>query len=424
LYRIPPVYDKDPKTGRPKDKPTTSAKVYKNLVDRWSILEKVRYWKLLSKMLSTYLIPATTSQWLSADGYVHTNFNQAGTVTSRLSSSDPVNLQNIPTPEKEPGTLLAYLPVKNIFTHTDWEFNAHHEGVNSTIYDKGALVVADYSGMELRVFASLAKCQTMIDIHRSGLDFHRMIAAMSKRLLTKDDVQHAVENQVEIQKVLDTISKEVRYVYKWTNWTILFGGSEYTLQHLYNIPLDEGKKSIKMYFDIFPEVPEFQAKIIESTQINGYVESPYGRREYLPYINDSDNGRRMRSEREAVNMPVQSGASDTLVAALILVDRELIRRDMRTRLCNEVHDSLMGDCSRNEIVQCSSLIKDMMMNITTYGKVEMPHLDFDWLICPLDVDVEIGTHYGSCIDYNDWLKEYGNEYDRIQENTYKQGLSG
>jgi DNA polymerase-1 len=426
-YHIPPVYEREA-GGKPKKNPTTKAETYKHMESKYPILKKTRYWKLLSKMLSTYLRPASTSKWTSDDDYVHTTFNQTGTVTSRLSSSDPVNLQNIPTKDKEPGTLLETLPIKNIFTHTDWIDYFDNEVLEGDLYnddfDSGAIVNADYSGMELRCFASVAKCNLMIAIHKSGLDFHKMVAGLSKHMLNQDDVMHAVENKIELAKVIEVIPREVRYVYKWTNWTILFGGDEHTLHHLYDVPLDDAKETIRIYLDTFPEVKETQDTIKAFAHDNGYVESPFGRREYLPRINDYRDPKGVaKSEREAVNMPIQSTASDTVVSALVLIHRELKRRGWVSRICNEVHDSIMGDCPRHEIIPYTMLVKDMMENVKAYAKIEMPKVNFDWLICPLKADIEIGTHYGSTIDFDDWIKEYGHDTDTYQAQAYHYGIT-
>jgi DNA polymerase-1 len=392
-------------------KPSTSGKLYRTYEEGFPILAHIRMFKLLGKMLSTYLLPATTTAWLSDDGGVHTTFNQHGSRTGRLSASDPVNLQNIPTPEKEPGTILETLPVKNIFTHRDWidQFgNDVYPGeLYDDDYDAGALVTADYSGMELRCFASLAKCMLMIAIHKSGLDFHKMVAALSMHMLTQDDVMHAAEHPLDIVPILDKIDKAVRYRYKWTNWTLLYGGDAYTLHRLYNVPLEDAEETIKIYYDTFPEVLSYREETTRFVEDHGYIESPYGRRELLPHINSSDAKLRNKAIREAVNMPVQSGASETLNIAGVLVDKKLIELGMNSLLVNTVHDSLAGDCPRGEIIKFAELCKNCMENVTTLVVPYMPHVDFSWLISPLVADVDVGTHYGSEIPLDEWKGKYG-----------------
>lgn len=356
---------------------STSAKLMKPLEAEYPIVGKIRSFKLLTKMLGTYLEPACT-KWLSGDGRVRCTYNMHGTVTGRLSSSEP-NLQNIPTPEKEPGTILEHLPIKNIFTHS---------------FKGGCLLALDYSGMELRVFASLANCGGMIDIHKSGLDFHSMVAIMSLEGKTFSEIDP------DYVKWFKKNKNEIRYMYKWTSWTILYGGDAHTLENLYGIDYDRARDTVGVYFDVFPEVPAFQKKCIDFAVDNGYIESPFGRREHLPYINDRrDRGRANADRRAAMNMPVQSTASDTLTLSLAVLDKELSKHEYKSLMVNTVHDSVLLDVYPGELHDLAALSKDVMENIVEYGKTYMPQIDFSWLLCPLKADRDTGTHYGSMHEY-------------------------
>lgn len=359
--------------------PSTKAGVMKPLEKKYPIIKLIRYYKLLTKMLGTYLEPSLTS-WKRGDGRVHSTYNMHGTRTGRLSSSNP-NLQNIPTPEKEPGTLLEIMPIKNIFTYT---------------FPKGVVMSVDYSGMELRVFASLAKCDSMIAIHESGADFHSMVAIMST---TGRDVDEITKE--EANRFKDDF-KPVRYRYKWTNWTLLFGGDEYTLVSLYDVPVNDAKATVKSYYQRFPEVLEFREWTTEFGSTYGYIESPFGRREHLHYINDRDVGKANKDKRAAVNMPVQSGASDTLLCSLVIIDKFIRDRGLRSMLVNTVHDSIVLDVHPDEIDEVAALCVDVMENVKRYALIYMPNVDFSWLICPLKADVDVGTHYGAYIDYKDY----------------------
>lgn len=362
--------------------PSTSADVLNVLKADYPIAEDIRYYKLLTKMVGTYLHPCATGVWSSDDGKVRTTYNIHGTVTGRLSSSQPFNAQNIPTPEKEPGTLLEFLPIKNMFTHSYWVSGK----------SKGVVMSVDQSGMELRVFASVSKCENMIEIIKSGKDTHSCVAIMS--------MTHKPVEDISFEEIA-ALDKAVRYRYKWTNWTLLYGGDEYTLSNLYSIPIDEAKETVRMYYELFPEVLDYKDWCAEFASTHGYIESPFGRREYLPYINDADNGKRNRSIREAVNMPVQSAASDTVLSALIIIDDKLRRAGYMSRLVNTVHDSVVLDVPEHEIAPTALLCKDVMENVAVYAKEYMPKVDFSWLLCPLKADVEIGSHYGSEEAYNE-----------------------
>jgi uracil-DNA glycosylase family 4 len=368
-YKLEPIAQTDG------GKPSTAGESMKVYEKDYPIIKRVRYYKLLNKMLSTYLNPAATGEWLSDDGRVHTTYNLHGTVTGRLSSSNP-NLQNIPTPEKEPGTLLETLPIKNVFTHSYWEDGKSY----------GKLVSVDYSGMELRIFASLAKCKPMIKIHESGKDFHSCVAIMS--------MTHRKPDAISMEEIAE-LDKAVRYRYKWTNWTLLYGGDAYTLHNLYDVPIEEAEETVEMYYEMFPEVLEFGNKCVEFAEDHGYVESPYGRRESLAYINDRDVGRKNADARAAKNMPVQSAASDTLLLALIIIDAKMREAGYKSKLVNTVHDSILLDCPEEEVDEVAKLASWTMENIKSLAPLYFPGISMKWLICPLRADVEIGDFYGS-----------------------------
>ena len=357
-----------------KGAPCTKAAVLKLYEKQMPILKTIRYYKLLTNMLSKYLEPACDGEWISSmDGRVHSNFNLNGTKTGRLSSSDP-NLQNIPTPEKEPGTLLETLPIKNIFRNS---------------YEGGVLLGADQSGMELRVFASLSKCKPMLDILASDKDFHTMVASMVVSMMKHEDVPP------------EQIDKSTRYKYKRVNWTLLYGGDEHTLSKLDGMDIKEATVMVKSYFERFPEVPEYMNTCVEFSEDHGYIESPIGRRLALYYINDRYQKKLQASDRRtAVNMPVQSAASDLVLCVSIVLSKELRRRRMKTMLVNTVHDSVVLDVPPEEVNEVAAMVKYAMENIVeVYGKY-FPRLDLSWMICPMKADAETGTHYGAEEKYN------------------------
>jgi DNA polymerase-1 len=166
----------------------------------------------------------------------------------------------------------------------------------------------------------------------------------------------------------------------------------------------EAERIVYEYYKRFPEVLDYQEECVEFTEKHGYIESPYGRREYLPWINDSDTKKRNKAKREAVNMPVQSGAGDTLLAALVVVDDKIQQLGLETKTVNEVHDSIVLDVPYHEIHPVAELCIDAMENIKDYAKDYFPDIDFSWLISPLKADVEVGTHYGAEIPYEEWSK--------------------
>lgn len=390
-------YMKIPIGGLPKTDSgaiSTRAADLKPLEGKYPFLTTVRLYNMMTKMLGTYLKPAATGAWLSSiDGKARPTFNMHGTISGRLSSSKPFNSQNIPTPEKEPGTILAYLPIKDIFTHSYYVPNLNLSFEDR--YGAGVVMSADFSGMELRCFASIAKCEGMLAIHKSGRDFHSMVAVMSTQRKAVADIT---------DKDIATILKPVRYRYKWTNWTLLYGGNEYTLNRLYGIPLDEARETVETYFSTFPEVPEYQQACVEFAEEHGYIESPFGRRALLPWITDRDEKQRNKARREAVNIPIQSTASDTLLCALAIFRWRLADSGLEAKLVNTVHDSITLDVKRHHVKPVAALVKDTMENVAVLAHDYMPDIDFSWLRCPLKCDIEVGTHYGSLIDLEDWLE--------------------
>jgi len=360
-------------------KPTTKSDILRKLKDRFPIVETIRYYKLLNKMIGTYLGPAATGAWASADGRVRCNFNLHGTRTGRLSSSEP-NLQNIPTPEKEPGTLLETLPIKNIFTHT---------------FPNGVLMSVDYASMELRVFSSLARCKPMIEAFTNDQDVHCYVTRMIYPEIVGDADDYTIKTKY----------KDKRYSAKWTNWTLLFGGGAHTLHSMYDIPMAEAEKTVKTYFQRFPEILDLQEDIVADVERLGYVASPLGRREHLPYINSEDHRRSAKARRASLNMPIQSAASDVLLLALTIIDRAIRKDGMKTMIVNTVHDSIVLDVPPGEISNIANLCVAVMEGIIDMAAFYAPGLDFSWLTCPLKVDVEIGTHYGAEEAYHTVMEE-------------------
>ena len=148
----------------------------------------------------------------------------------------------------------------------------------------------------------------------------------------------------------------------------------------------------------------FRKRCVHFGEDNGYIESPFGRREHLHYIRDNfDVGMRNKDRRAAVNMPVQSSASDILLCALIIIHDKIQQAGLRTMLVNTVHDSIVLDVPPEEIDTIAAICVDAMENVVSYAVYYFPNIDFSWLRSPLKADVEIGTHYGVEQSYNEWV---------------------
>jgi DNA polymerase-1 len=352
----------------PKKAPSTSRDAIEPHRASCPLVNDLVMYGMLSKMMGTYIEPVANKAKLSGDDRARSSFNQHVVETGRLSSSGfskdlGFNQQNIPVPEKEPGTILEFQPIKNMFTHT---------------FEGGCLLAADYSGMELRVFASLARCDAMIEIHKSGRDFHTMVGSMVSG------------------KPYEEITKPERYRYKWTSWTLLYGGSAYTLHRMYGIPLQEAERIVEQYYAQFPEVPQYLKECVKFARKHGYIETPFGLRRPLPDITAPEEARRGAAEREAVNTPVQGAAGMLTLMALVIIDKLMLDAGFKSMIVNTVHDSILTDVYPGELDALVGMQKDVMENLSRYAELG---IDLSWLICPLKADFEVGTHYGSMKPY-------------------------
>ena len=354
--------------------PSTKADVIENYEDKLPLLKKIHYYKILKDALSKYLNSALTSKWISDDGLVHTNFKLNGASTGRIASEHP-NIQNIPTEEKAPGTLLEYLPVKNIFT---------------TRQSNGILLSLDESAMELRVCASVANCVPMLDAFRKGLDIHTAVASKVTGI------------------PYEKMDKDTRYYYKRVNWTILYAGTPHTLHARYKIPLAKAEELYDGYLEEFPEIGYYIDDAIKFAQLNGYSESPFGRRRHYTYIKAADDSpQKAADERASVNMPIQSPASDILLASAVIIRKEFDKRDIpidKVMFINTVHDSIVLDCDKEYVEVVANLCKEVMENIWHWASIYMPGIDFSWLTCPLKADADVGSHYGNKIKLEKYLE--------------------
>jgi len=164
---------------------------------------------------------------------------------------------------------------------------------------------------------------------------------------------------------------------------------------------DEAQELVDKYYDLFPEILEYKHDTLEFARKHGYVTSPFGRKRELPYINDQDHGYRSKAERAALNMPIQSAASDMLLCALVIIVDAMRDNKFKSLVANTVHDSIMFDVYPGELDDLAWMCVEIMENVPTkYGPEWFPSLDFSWFTVPLVADVEVGSHYGSVEEYD------------------------
>ncbi|KKS70968.1 MAG: polymerase I protein [Candidatus Magasanikbacteria bacterium GW2011_GWE2_42_7] len=287
---------------------STAASELEKLRDYHDIIPLIEEYREVEKLRNTYIdvLPTLLNK---KTGRIHTSFNQAVASTGRLSSSDP-NLQNIPI-RTELGK-----EVRNAFVAADGY----------------TLVAADYSQIELRIVAHLAKDKTLIDIFKRGEDVHTATAAVIQGVPVKD------------------VTKEMRSKAKAVNFGVLYGMGVFGLASRTGISQAEAKSFIDTYFERFSGVATYLEEISKQAKKDGYVETLYGRRRYIPELSSSNYQVRNSGERMAINMPVQGTAADMMKLAMIAVQKELhegIGRDLSVRMILQVHDELVMDISIN-----------------------------------------------------------------------------
>lgn len=352
-----------------KGRGSVAADAIKNIDDPWVNIYSL--YTLYSSANSKYLTKMPS--WIRGDGRIRSTYNIVGTETGRTSSHDP-NLQNIPTPEKQPDTLLEKYPIKNVFVNT---------------FLGGCLYTVDYSAAEMRMMATLSQAKELVNMFVNRKDPHTFVASKLYKIPEED------------------VPKEKRYRAKWVNWTMLFGGGIGTLMETYGLSKKEATELYEGWYSIFPEVAEFNAEQIKFAHKYGYTVSPYGKKRHFPDLLRKNNGHEYtaRLEREAVNHPIQSSASDTLVISLTIIDAIMQSHRMKSLIINTVHDSITFDVYPGELESLNDVVIDVMQNVKDYASEYCPNIDFSWLKIPLVADAEIGTHYGSLIKYEEYMKE-------------------
>lgn len=298
---------------------STDVNVLQALTGEHPLIETLLEYRQLSKLLSTYLLglkPLLNPE----TGRIHTHFNQMATVTGRLSSAEP-NLQNIPT-RTEVGKRMRemFVPGKG--------------------YD--LLLSCDYSQVELRVMASIAQDELLLDSFRHGQDVHARTAS-------------------EIFGVpLEEVTHYMRSKAKTVNFGIIYGISDFGLARQLGVPRSEAAEYINNYFARYTGVKKYTEQEKQKARELGYVETLFGRRRYLPDIKSSNFNRRSFAERTAINTPIQGTAADIIKVAMLKVEEALRQAGLKSRVLLQVHDELVLEVTNGEKEQAAKLVKDAM----------------------------------------------------------------
>lgn len=319
---------------------STDSSVLENLSDKGHpIAEKVIEWRELSKLKSTYA-DALPESINPKTGRIHTSYSMAGTNTGRLASSEP-NLQNIPV-RSEQGRKIrsAFIPEKGC-----------------------KLLSVDYSQVELRLAASLGNIQALKQAFKDGVDIHTATASQVFGI------------------PLDEVSSEVRRQAKTINFGIIYGISGFGLAKQLGISNSEASNYIKKYLARFPELDQFMNKAKEFARHHGYVQTFYGRKCFVPGINDKNSAIRNFAERQSINAPLQGTAADIIKHAMITLYAELKKSGLKTKMLLQVHDELIFEVPENEMEKAEALVKKIM---------ESSAKDLD---VPLEADTGFGSNW-------------------------------
>ena len=297
---------------------STNADILEQLADNYEIAAKILAYRTDSKLKSTYadglrnLIDPRTNR-------LHTTFNQTVTATGRLSSTEP-NLQNIPA-RTEMGRKLrqAFVP---------------QEG--------NILLAADYNQIELRVLAHISEDEKFIEAFRNGEDIHTRTAAEIFGVTAAE------------------ITPELRRKAKAVNFGIVYGISDFGLARELNINRTEAKHYIDSYFERYPKIHSYQAALIKQGKADGYVTTLFGRRRYLPELNNSNFNIRSFAERMAINTPIQGSAADIMKIAMVRLYEQMNSKGLHSKMLLQVHDELVFDMIPEEVGILTALVKSVM----------------------------------------------------------------
>ena len=314
----------------------TDANVLSKLIE-YPIVRLILEYRLLNKLYTTYLEGILNS--VASDGKIHTIYTQALTRTGRLSSIEP-NLQNIPV-RNDFGKLIrkAFIPEEN-----------------------SIILSSDYSQIELRIFAHLAKVDELINAFNNNLDIHTK-TAMDIFKVNKEDV-----------------TKNMRRQAKAVNFGILYGISPFGLAEDIGISPKEAKKFIETYFETYPGIKDYMNKEIEEAHKNGYVLTIMNRKRTIEELSSTNFMQRSMGERMALNTPIQGSSADILKKAMVEIDNAFTKENLKSTMLLQVHDELIFNVVNEELDKVKQIVKETMENTIK-------------LSVPLEVDIEVGSNW-------------------------------
>ncbi|MDD5147569.1 MAG: DNA polymerase [Candidatus Daviesbacteria bacterium] len=321
------------KTGRSTDEDTL-----RELSSAHPVMPLLLEYRQLFKLISTYI--DSLPKFVGKDGRIHSTFNVEGASTGRLSSKDP-NLQNI--------------PVKG---------SAGGEIRRAFVASKGKILLgADYSQIELRIMAHLADDPGLKKAFEQSLDIH---GATASRIFGV---------------AVDKVTRQQRMVAKTMNFATLYGQGPHALSRQLGVKYEVARQYIEEYFEQFPKVREWMQKTLAFGYENGYIETLWGRKRYIPELRAENRMIKSAGERAAVNHPVQGTAADMIKKAMVEIDKELTMYNAQCAMILQVHDELLFECDPKRVNEVARMVKEQMENALR-------------LSVPVLVDLKIGKNWG------------------------------
>ena len=313
---------------------STDSKVLEKIINDHPIVPLIQEYRNLTKLQGTYV--EGLKNYIMKDGKIHTIYKQTLTRTGRLSSTEP-NLQNLPAKD-ELGRLIrkAFLPENDMF------------------------LSADYSQIELRILAHISDSEELINAFVNGEDIHTFVAS---------DI-------FEVPK--EDVTKIMRHTAKAVIFGIVYGISGFGLGENIGLSIVDAKKFINKYYELYPGVKKYMENIVKEAKEDGSVRTLFKRKRVIEELNNPNYMLRMSGERIALNTPIQGTSADIIKIAMVRIDNEIIKRNLKSKMLLQIHDELVFDVVKSEQKELEELVTDIMKNVVK-------------LKVPLDVSHDYGT---------------------------------
>ncbi|HQQ39718.1 MAG TPA: DNA polymerase, partial [Bacilli bacterium] len=321
----------------------TGTQVLQTLITKYDIpfVKDLAEYRKKAKILEGFIKPYLTGNIIKSDGRIHSTFHITGTVTGRLSSSDP-NLQQIPRGNT----------VKQLFIPEEGHY----------------LVNLDYSQAELRVMAMLAEDPKLLSAYRQDIDVHKLTAALVYNI------------------PMEEVTKEQRQTAKMVNFAIIYGSSAKGLAYRLNRPEEEMKAFIDRWYEVYHNVKLFVANVSNFVKHYGYVVTPFGRRRHLPDVYSSNGALKARALRQANNFIIQSTASDLTLKSIIQIHDFLkAHKEYDAKILSTVHDSIVLSINKEQVIELLKVFKSF---VESYNYTWMKGIR-------MKADYSIGTNYAN-----------------------------